>query len=120
MVTHHTDAVGVPDRPTDAARQGIAPAPSAADERTTFAGRLKRLAKSEQLLFVLFIAPNLFFFAVFSYWPMIYSGYLSLVRWDLIAPTKTWVGLDNYRYLAHDDTFHKVIINTIYFTAGAV
>jgi sn-glycerol 3-phosphate transport system permease protein len=120
VVTHHTDAVGVPDRPTDADRQGIATALSAADERTTFAGRLKRLTKSEQLLFVLFIAPNLFFFAVFSYWPMIYSGYLSLVRWDLIAPTKTWVGFDNYRYLANEDTFNKVIINTVYFTVGAV
>jgi sn-glycerol 3-phosphate transport system permease protein len=120
-VTHHTDAVGVPDRPTDtASRQAISTAPTKVAERLTLASRLKRLTKSEQLLFLLFIGPNLFFFAVFSYWPMIYSGYLSLVRWDLIAPTKTWVGLDNYRYLAHDETFHKVITNTIYFTVGAV
>jgi multiple sugar transport system permease protein/sn-glycerol 3-phosphate transport system permease protein len=120
-VTHHTDAVGVPDRSTDSqSRQGIAATPAAVAEQSTLAGRLKRLAKSEQFLFLLFIGPNLFFFAVFSYWPMIYSGYLSLVRWDLIAPTKTWVGLDNYRYLANDDTFHKVVFNTIYFTVGGV
>jgi ABC-type sugar transport system permease subunit len=68
----------------------------------------------------LFIAPNLIFFSVFSFWPMIYSGYLSFTRWDLISPTKTWVGLDNYRYLVQDDAFHKVLINTVYFTASGV
>jgi multiple sugar transport system permease protein/sn-glycerol 3-phosphate transport system permease protein len=83
-------------------------------------GRARRRLLGEQALFVLFVAPNLFFFAVFSFWPMIYSAYLSLTRWDLIAPVKPYVGLENYRYLAHDETFHKVLINTVYFTAGGV
>jgi hypothetical protein len=89
----------MPDKPTDTqSHQGIAAAPSSA-EQTTFLGQVVVFVRSEQILFLLFVGPNLFFFAVYSYWPMFYSGYLSLVRWDLIAPTKKWVGLGNYRYL---------------------
>jgi multiple sugar transport system permease protein/sn-glycerol 3-phosphate transport system permease protein len=80
----------------------------------------RRRLRGEWLLFLLFVGPNLFFFSVFSFWPMIYSGYLSLTRWDLISPVKIYVGLDNYRYLAHDETFRKVLVNTVYFTAGGV
>lgn len=86
-------------------------------------GRLatgRRLWHAEWLLFLLFVGPNLALFAVFSYWPMIYSAYLSLVRWDLLSPVKLYVGLDNYRYLAADESFHKVLLNTAYFTVGAV
>ena len=53
--------------------------------------------RSESLLFLLFVAPNMILFGIFTFWPLIYSGYLSLVRWDMLSPTKTWVGLDNYR-----------------------
>jgi ABC-type sugar transport system permease subunit len=74
----------------------------------------------EALLFLLFVAPNLFFFAVFSFWPIIYSAWLSFHRWDLIAPVKLYVGLDQYRYLLHDDVFHKVLGNTFIYTIGAV
>ncbi len=72
------------------------------------------------LLFVLFIGPNLLLFGIFSYWPMVYSAYLSTVRWDMLAPVKRGVGLDNYRYLWQNDTFHKVLWNSLYFTLGAV
>ncbi|MGH2531921.1 MAG: carbohydrate ABC transporter permease [Thermomicrobiales bacterium] len=75
---------------------------------------------AEWLLFLLFIGPNLTLFSVFTYWPLIYSGYLSMVRWDMISPTKVWVGLDNYSYLLTDDTFMTVLKNTFVFTAGAV
>lgn len=74
----------------------------------------------EALLFLLFVGPNLFFFAVFSFWPIIYSAWLSFHRWDMIAPIKQYVGLDQYRYLLHDDVFHKVLANTAVYTVGAV
>jgi multiple sugar transport system permease protein/sn-glycerol 3-phosphate transport system permease protein len=80
----------------------------------------RRIARSESLLFLLFIAPNMILFAIFTYWPLVYSGYLSLVRWDMISPTKTWVGLDNYTYLLRDDSFQTVLRNTFVFTFGAV
>jgi multiple sugar transport system permease protein/sn-glycerol 3-phosphate transport system permease protein len=82
--------------------------------------RRKRPPFSEWLLFLLFIAPNFILFSVFTYWPMIQTAYLSGVRWDMISPTKRWVGADNYRYLWEDDTFRQVLINSFWFAIGAV
>jgi ABC-type sugar transport system permease subunit len=81
---------------------------------------VRRVARSESLLFLLFVAPNLILFGIFTYWPLVYSGYLSLTRWDMISPTKTWVGFANYSYLLRDDSFRTVLKNTFVFTAGAV
>ena len=78
------------------------------------------IPSGEALLFLLFVGPNLFFFAVFSFWPIIYSAWLSFHRWDLIAPVKLYVGLDQYRYLIHDEVFHAVLRNTVVYTVGAV
>ncbi len=80
----------------------------------------RRASRGEALLFLLFVGPNLFFFAVFSFWPIIYSAYLSTRRWDMIAPVKLYVGLDNFRYLLQDHSFHQVMINTVVFTVAAV
>ncbi len=82
--------------------------------------RRKRPPFSEWLLFLLFIAPNFILFGVFTYWPMIQTAYLSGVRWDMISPTKRWVGADNYRYLWNDDTFRQVLVNSFWFALGAV
>lgn len=88
--------------------------------RTMQRARARRLARSEWLLFCLFVAPNLLLFGIFTFWPLIYNAYLSTRRWDMIAPVKRPVGLDNYRYLFNDDTFRTVLTNTVYFTIGAV
>ncbi len=82
--------------------------------------RRRAFWRTEWFLFVLFVAPNLFFFSVFSFWPIIYSAWLSFHRWDLIAPVKQYVGIENYRYLLYDDVFHKVLLNTLTYTIGAV
>ena len=96
---------------------------AAKDASSADAGRMagvRRVRRSESLLFVLFVAPNLLLFSIFTYWPLLYNGYLSMVRWDMLSPTKTWVGLDNYTYLLGNDTFRLVLRNTFVFTAGAV
>ncbi len=81
---------------------------------------LRRWPVREWLLFAAFIGPNLLLFGIFTYWPMIYSGYLSTRRWDMISPVKVNVGLGNYRYLLADETFRKVLWNSLYFACGAV
>lgn len=81
---------------------------------------VRRLLNAEWILFLLFVAPNLILFAIFTYWPLFYSFYLSTVRWDLISPRKKDVGLDNFRYLWENDGFHQVLKNTFWFTFGAV
>lgn len=80
----------------------------------------RRWRRDERLLFVLFTAPNLVLFGLFTYWPMIQNGYLSTVRWDMIAPVKIPVGLDNYAWLAADPTFRRVVLNTVVFAVAAV
>ncbi len=76
--------------------------------------------RREWLLFVLLVGPNLCLFCIFTYWPLIYSGYLSFVRWDMLAPVKLWVGFDNYRFLFAEPAFGKIIANTLLFTLAAV
>ena len=99
---------------TSVANPGI-PLPAAEKKRAW-----QKWPVREWILFVLFIGPNLLLFGIFSYWPMIYSAYLSTVRWDMLAPVKRGVGLNNYRYLWENETFHKVLWNSLYFTLGAV
>ncbi len=73
----------------------------------------------EALLFLAFVGPNLLLFAIFSFWPIVNSAWLSLHRWDMIAPVKKFVGLDNYRYLTHDPVFHTVLRNSAIYTIAA-
>ena len=76
--------------------------------------------RREWLLFALLVGPNLLLFGIFTYWPLIYNGYLSFVRWDLLAPTKLWVGLENYRYLFSQPEFGLILLNTFTFTLASV
>jgi len=87
------------------------------DHRRTLASSAER---REWLLFALLVGPNLFLFAVFTYWPLLYNGYLSLVRWDMLAPVKTWVGLENYRFLFTQPEFALILVNTLTFTIASV
>ena len=79
-----------------------------------------RSFQAEWVLFLLFVAPNLILFGVFTYWPMLQNMYLSTVRWNLISPVKTYIGLDNFRYLFADETFRRVVLNTVVFTGASV
>jgi ABC-type sugar transport system permease subunit len=76
--------------------------------------------RNEWLLFVLLVGPNLLLFGIFVYWPLFYNGYLSFVRWDMLAPVKLWVGLDNYRYLINSPEFGRIFFNTVVFTVASV
>lgn len=80
----------------------------------------RRFWRAEWFLFLLFVAPNVILFAVFTYWPMIQNAYLSTVRWDMVSPRKVGVGLGNYEYLLTNSGFHTVFINTIVFTVASV
>ncbi|MGH2550660.1 MAG: carbohydrate ABC transporter permease [Thermomicrobiales bacterium] len=81
---------------------------------------LRNRLNKEWIVFLLFVFPNLALFAIFTFWPMIRAFYLSTVRWDMISPTKKHVGLDNYRYLYHNDDFRETLWNSVYFTVGSI
>jgi len=82
--------------------------------------RPSKAERNEWLLFALLVGPNLFLFAVFVYWPLIYNGYLSFVRWDLLAPFKIWVGPKNYIDLFTSPAFGLILWNTLVFTVASV
>lgn len=71
-------------------------------------------------LFLLFIAPNVLLLLTFVYRPLVESMRLSFYNWDLISPTKTWVGLDNYRYYLESETNRYIIRNTVVFSVASV
>ncbi|CAA9565592.1 MAG: Glycerol-3-phosphate ABC transporter, permease protein UgpA [uncultured Thermomicrobiales bacterium] len=77
-------------------------------------------AGKEWILFILFMLPNIVLFSLFTFWPMIENVRLSTQRWDMISPVRRSVGSANYRYLLENGTFHKVLLNTLYFTVAAV
>lgn len=66
----------------------------------------------EQLAGYLFITPFIIIFVVFALWPIVYSGYVSFFKWDLLTD-KVFVGFDNYSFLLEDVYFHKALKNTL-------
>ncbi len=78
-----------------------------------------RTERNEWLLFLLLVGPNLILFGLFTYWPLVYNGYLSFVRWDFLGPRR-WVGWENYTRLFTDSSFGEIILNTVIFTFGSM
>lgn len=88
--------------------------------RPSAQGKVRRSYWNEYLLFIALVGPNLILFCIFTYWPLLYNGYLSFVRWDMIAPVKRWVGWNNYVQVFTSREFHQVLLNTFYFTIFSV
>ena len=62
--------------------------------------------------FYLFISPFFVLFGIFGLYPLLFSLYLSFVKWDgLTAPTV--VGIENFVTLFHDDAFYTALWNTL-------
>jgi raffinose/stachyose/melibiose transport system permease protein len=69
----------------------------------------------------LFLAPSLAIYSVVVVYPMIYSAWLSLFRWDGVAPTKVFVGLDNYgNLLTQNDVFWIALKNNAIWLVAAL
>lgn len=60
----------------------------------------------------IFISPFYLLFAVFGFFPIVFSLYLSFHSWDAIGPMQ-WVGLENFRFLLTDEWFWQGLYNTI-------
>lgn len=61
----------------------------------------------------LYMTPALIAFLVFVIAPFVYTFYLSFFDWNMISPTKTFVGLNNYRAIFQDPIMRKVLANTL-------
>ena len=75
---------------------------------------------SERLTFLAFVAPNFLLFIGFTYWPILYSAYLSLTNWNFLTPAPTFAGLENYFLLAKDEKFWAVLSNSLTYALSVV
>lgn len=60
----------------------------------------------------LFALPALGLVGVFVYWPVLYSAYLSTLRWNFVSPERAFVGAGNFSALAADGGFRQAVGNT--------
>ena len=60
-----------------------------------------------------FIAPCLLSFLCFQVYPILYSFYLSLTRYNVGRPPE-WSGLRNYTFIFNDETFWAALQNTLW------
>ena len=79
-------------------------------------GRARRRDAGTALLFLL---PLFVLVGGLIFYPFYRAIWLSLTD-KLVGYPERFVGLRNYIYLAHEDTFHQVIRNSLVFTVGSV
>jgi len=60
----------------------------------------------------LFIAPATIHLLVFAIFPMVFSVFLSLFRWNLLTSERTFLGLANYTYAFGDPLFWNALWNS--------
>ena len=65
----------------------------------------------------LLLAPATILFAVFMFYPLLYTFYLSFFDWNMTRPTKEFVALDNYIAVFTDPNFGKIMGNTVLYIA---
>ena len=66
------------------------------------------------LMGYLMSAPYIFYFLIFSAFPIFFSFFLIFHRWNIVGPMK-WVGLANFNMMFSDPLFWQSIYNTIIF-----
>ncbi|MBD3308836.1 ABC transporter permease subunit [candidate division KSB3 bacterium] len=64
----------------------------------------------------IFIAFPVVYFLIVRIFPMLYTFNISFREWDILSPTKPFVGLDNFQTLFADPFFWKALRNTFLYT----
>ncbi|WP_433428712.1 carbohydrate ABC transporter permease [Nonomuraea sp. CA-141351] len=68
---------------------------------------------------ILMALPAILGFVIFTIGPMVASAFFSMTDWT-IGASPSFIGLDNYATMVHDDLFWKSLSTTTYYTLGAV
>ncbi|MFL4909092.1 carbohydrate ABC transporter permease [Streptomyces sp. MMS24-I2-30] len=71
-----------------------------------------RTARRTPPLVLAFVLVPLLAEAVWVFWPALQGFYLALTSWDGVSPAK-FVGLGNFREMAHDTVFRTAAIDTV-------
>lgn len=81
-------------------------------------GTVSKLCRSERRAGLAFIAPMYIQFFVFFVFFMVYSLFMSLTDWNIVAGTRNFIGFENFRRILSDPLFWKSIGNTLYLMMG--
>lgn len=71
----------------------------------------RRLAR-QQGAGLAFVSPYFLVFAVFGLFPLVYTAWVSMHEWTLLAGKVEFIGLANYRELFGDSAFWRALVNT--------
>src|SRR5215217_3869285 len=93
------------------AERAVLPVPATVRPRAS-----RRLLTGDQAIGLALVAPSLIAIAVFVYSFIARTAYVSVVRWNDIAPDYTFVGLTNYIRLMDVERFQIDLKNTLVFT----
>jgi len=72
----------------------------------------------ELITAIMCLLPAMVIFGLFNIFPILYSGYLSLLKWDGLSDTPIFVGSANYIALFQSDSFWNSIRVTLYYMGG--
>lgn len=67
-----------------------------------------------------FVLPALVLIVAFIFVPAIYGFLISFTRWDMMSPTRTFVGLSNYYSLLKSTDFYHSLFVTLYYLVGTI
>ena len=77
------------------------------------------VAKEQSRTGALFLVVPMLLFLIFSVYPMLYAGYLSLTSFSFTQAPE-FIGLANFQRLFQDSVFHTAFINTLIYALGVV
>ncbi len=67
-----------------------------------------------------FVLPALLLIGAFVFLPAVYGFLVSFTRWDMMSPTRTFVGLSNYAELLESSEFWRSLAVTMYYLVGTI
>lgn len=79
-----------------------------------------RLRTREAIAAYIFLAPFIIFFSIFVVRAVLSAVNISFYDWQILRPSRPYVGFDNYQELLNDYVWWIAVRNTIVFTALTV
>lgn len=68
----------------------------------------------------IYLIPSLVFLILFTYWPVIYSLFLSMFQRNILNPQPVFSWFANYRAVVNEDIFLTVVKNTLIYVCGSI
>ncbi len=87
---------------------------------TRSGSRIKRRQVMDWLTAYGMLTPSFLVLAVFIYFPVVFTLYLSFQRWRLLRGPAAFAGLANYQFMLTSEDFWQALRNTFYFATGAI